>query len=231
MHKVERNEAPLELIKKDGEWKNQLMIDQDLNHDWSKFSRTALKKETLKHLKDMYGGCCCYCEGKPGSVSYAEIEHFKPKSSFKELCFDYSNLHYSCKRCNLAKSNKINRMMFNASDDNPEDYINYVGEIAVSIDIGERGKEMIDVLKLNERSDLKEERSKYFNKFTRQFELIVSALQEVDMLTAQSINLIKPFINEFVNGVESKSKHGESYCTMIKHNFCDKIKMLKEVLL
>ena len=43
------------------------------------------------------------------------------------------------------------KMMFTASDDNPEDYINYVGENAVSIDIGERGKEMIDVLKLNER--------------------------------------------------------------------------------
>ncbi|MFT5874374.1 MAG: hypothetical protein ACI8WT_003335 [Clostridium sp.] len=231
MHKVERNEAPLELIQKDKEWKNQLIIDQNLNHDWNKFSKTTLKKEILKNLKHMYGGCCCYCEGKPGSVSYAEIEHFKPKSIFKELCFDYSNLHYSCKRCNLAKGNKINSIMFNPIDDDPEDYINYIGEIAVSIDIDELGTEMIDVLKLNERSDLKEERSKYFSKFTRDFELIVKALQEVDIFTEQSINLIKPFINEFINVVECKSKHGESYCTMIKHNFSDKVEMLKEVLL
>jgi uncharacterized protein (TIGR02646 family) len=231
MHKVERNEAPLGLIQKDKEWKEQLIINQGLNHDWEKFSKAALKKETLTQLKDMYGGCCCYCEGKPGSVSFAEIEHFKPKSIFKELCFDYSNLHYSCKRCNLAKSNKINSKMFNPSDDNPEDYIKYEGKIAVSKDIDERGKEMIDVLKLNERSDLKDERSKYFNTFTRNYELIVKALQEVDSLTDQNINLIKPFIDEFINTVELKSKHGESYCTMIKHNFSDKINILKEVLL
>ena len=169
MHKVERNEAPLGLIQKDKEWKEKLIINEDLNHNWGKFSKSALKKETLNKLKDMYGGCCCYCEGKPSSVSYAEIEHFKPKSKFKELCFDYSNLHYSCKRCNLAKGANFNSKMFNSSDEDPENYINYIGEIAVSVDTDGHGSEMIDVLKLNERADLKEERSKYFNEFTRNF--------------------------------------------------------------
>lgn len=229
MHKVKRNEAPLGLIQKDKEWKEQLIINQDLNHNWDKFSKTVLKKETLKQLKGMYGGCCCYCEGKPGSVSYAEIEHFRPKSNFKELCFDYSNLHYSCKRCNLAKGAKFNGKMFDTSEDNPENYINYIGEIAVGIDIDGRGSEMINVLKLNERAELKEERSKYFNTFTRNYELIIEVLEEC-IQTNENINFVKPFINEFVSSVECKSKHGESYCTMIKHNFSDKIRMLKEVL-
>jgi uncharacterized protein (TIGR02646 family) len=230
MHKVQRNEAPLELIEKDREWKEQLRTNPDLKPNWEQFSRTTLKKKVLKQLKSMYGGCCCYCEGEPSSVSYAEIEHFKAKSIFPELCYDYSNLHFSCKRCNLAKSDEFNELLIDSSVDEPENYIHYVGELAAEIDNNERGKKMIEVLKLNDRADLREERSKYLSIFTKNYDLIIHALETVLANEGnEGLELIRPFIHSFIAEVTLKSKHGESYCTMIKHNFSDKIEMLKEV--
>lgn len=230
MHKVIRNDAPNELIIKDKEWKEQLRLNPTLKPDWEAFSKTVLRKQTISKLEDMYGGCCCYCESKIKNTSYPEIEHFKPKSDFPELCFDYDNLHFSCKRCNLAKWKNYSIKMFNPSDDNPETFINYIGEIAISIDKDERGTEMIDILKLNDRTDLKEERSKYLNPFVRQYELIVEALEVIGNSADQNISVIKPFIDNFISLVDINSHHGESYCSMIKHNFSDKVEMLKEVL-
>lgn len=231
MHKVQRNKGPLKLIKKDEEWKNSLKINTNLKPNWEELSRTVAKKETISMLEEMYKGCCCYCESKIKSTSYPEIEHFKPKSQYPELCFDYSNLHYSCKRCNLAKGSYYDDNIISPSDENPEEYIEYIGELAVSIDNNKRGTTMIDVLKLNERADLKEERIKYLNEFSQNYELIISAIEMIlNNKGSKDMNIIKPFITNFVENVKIKSKHGESYCTMIKHNFFDKLDALMEVL-
>ena len=231
MHKVTRNKAPLRLIEKDKEWKNSLKENPKLEPDWAEFSKTVVKKETIAALEEMYKGCCCYCESKIKSTSYPEIEHFKPKSKYKELCFDYSNLHYSCKRCNLAKGSNYNEKLLNPSEDDPEEYIRYIGELAVSIDNNNRGREMINVVKLNERADLKEERIRYLNEFRKNYELLISAIETIlDSKGPKDMSIVKPFITNFVENVKIKSNHGESYCTMIKHNFSDKLDMLMEVL-
>lgn len=44
------------------------------------------------------------------------------------------------------------------------------------------------------------------------------------------MSIVKPFITNFIENVKIKSKHGESYCTMIKHNFFDKLDVLMEFL-
>ena len=113
MHKVKRNTCPSKLSEKDKEWRNSLKLNPKLKPNWKEFSKTIVKKETITSLEDMYKGCCCYCESKIKCTSYPEIEHFKPKSEYPELCFDYNNLHYSCKRCNLAKGSFYNEEMIN----------------------------------------------------------------------------------------------------------------------
>lgn len=230
MHKVERNKAPLKLIEKDKAWKEKLKIDSNLKLDWEAFSKTSLKKEIILNLEDMYKGCCSYCESKINITSYPEIEHFKPKSLYPELCFDYSNLHYSCKRCNLAKGSNYNSDMINPSDDNPEEYIKYIGELAVSINDNKRGTVMIESLKLNDRADLRDERIKYLNEFSRNYELLITTIEELLSRGADDLNLVRPFIISFIENVNIKSGHGESYCTMIRQNFLDKADMLKSFL-
>ncbi|GJK50778.1 hypothetical protein TUM17560_31550 [Serratia marcescens] len=62
-------------------------------------------KEALS--KDFF--CCCgYCGAHHvyyGSGKCFHIDHFAPKSKFKHLENEYSNLVYSCPTCNIAKSN------------------------------------------------------------------------------------------------------------------------------
>jgi uncharacterized protein (TIGR02646 family) len=231
MHKVLRNDAPEGLIEKDKEWKEQFNLNPSLKPDWEGFSKTTLRKNTIKRLDEMYSGCCCYCEGKIKNTSYPEIEHFKPKADFPELCFDYSNFHFTCKRCNLAKGRQYNEDMVSPSDENPEEFICFKGELAIGIDNSESGTRMIKILKLNDRSDLKEERSKYLNTFARNYSLIIKTIESVLANgNNEGLEIVKPFINEFISEVKMKSVHGESYCTMIKHNFTDKIRRLQEVL-
>ena len=231
MHKVERNKGPLKLKEKDEEWKNSLKLNPKLKPNWGEFSRTVAKKETIAQLEKMYNGCCCYCESKIKITSYPEIEHFKPKGKYPDLCFDYNNLHYSCKRCNLAKCSKYNKNLINPSDENPEEYIKYIGELAVSVDNNKRGTAMVELVKLNERPDLKEERIKYLNEFSNNYKLITSVIEKmINNEDYTDMDIIKPFITRFIENVKIKSKHGESYCTMMKHNFSDKLNVLLEFL-
>jgi len=49
---------------------------------------------------------CVYCESKIPHVSFGDVEHLKPKSTFEDLRFDWSNLALVCSRCNNAKGNQ-----------------------------------------------------------------------------------------------------------------------------
>ncbi|HBR7837312.1 TPA: HNH endonuclease, partial [Klebsiella pneumoniae] len=70
-----------------------------------KLSKYNLYKAALS--KDFF--CCCgYCGTHHvyyGSGKCFHIDHFAPKSKFKHLENEYSNLVYSCPTCNIAKSN------------------------------------------------------------------------------------------------------------------------------
>ncbi|MFQ5637006.1 MAG: retron system putative HNH endonuclease, partial [bacterium] len=54
-------------------------------------------KETLKI---MFHGKCAYCESKITHIDYGQIDHFKPKSKYPELTFEWTNLLLACGICN-----------------------------------------------------------------------------------------------------------------------------------
>jgi len=51
---------------------------------------------------------CMYCESKISHISYAQVEHIKPKApgKYPELEFEWNNHGYSCQTCNTIKSDK-----------------------------------------------------------------------------------------------------------------------------
>lgn len=63
-------------------------------------------------LREDFHQRCAYCNLKDDQITtYFEVDHFIPSEICKEynrldLLTDYSNLIYSCKKCNVAKSNK-----------------------------------------------------------------------------------------------------------------------------
>ena len=228
MHRVVRNEAPSRLIVKDTRWKQIVISSPDSEHEWDKFSKTKLKKDTIKKLEEMYQSCCCYCEAKLGDVSYPEIEHFKPKSKseYKHLCYDYSNLHYCCRKCNLAKSSDYNESMINPSEDEPTNHMVYEKYIAKALN--GRGQMMIDMIELNSRKELENTRIDYFNQFENLFSASVNCVMMIKKrnLTEHEIR----FITIFLDRVFSGSKHGNPFCSMIKQNFYSRAQMIKRTL-
>lgn len=61
----------------------------------------------------MFKGCCAYCEGSYEGTSYPQIEHFKPKSLYPELMFDYNNMNLACQMCNMTKLGKYDEKLIN----------------------------------------------------------------------------------------------------------------------
>lgn len=57
-------------------------------------------KPAKEQLKAETHGKCAYCEAYTASVTYGDIEHFRPKSIYWWLAYSYENYLYSCQICN-----------------------------------------------------------------------------------------------------------------------------------
>jgi len=121
-------------------------------------NKDALRKSTF--------GKCMYCESKMEHVSYAHVEHIKPKSKFPELKFVWENLGFSCQVCNTEKGSKYDEAtpFINPYDENPEDHIVFLGFYAYPKQGSQRGKYTINELQLN-RAGLIERRKEKIDKF------------------------------------------------------------------
>ncbi len=61
--------------------------------------------EVRKALEQSSNGKCAFCECIPSEGGNVEIEHFKPKSIYPNLTFEWLNFLPSCRKCNGAKDN------------------------------------------------------------------------------------------------------------------------------
>ncbi len=132
-----------------------------------KIQRTCTRKyknysDYKPFLKQDFAHRCAYCNLiDTGITTPFEVDHFVPQDVFKNVWPEcgtlYENLIYSCKKCNLAKSNDYKgdiskRLIENEYFYDPveTDY----GEIFYRNDAGgiasddEKGRDMIDRLKL-----------------------------------------------------------------------------------
>jgi len=62
------------------------------------------------YVKEAIGGMseehCAYCQSPSGADQFGQVEHFKPKSLFPSLAYDWNNYFYSCELCNHHKLDK-----------------------------------------------------------------------------------------------------------------------------
>lgn len=70
---------------------------------------------------------CAFCESKPAESGNIEVEHFKPKSLYPELAFEWNNLLPVCRKCNDSKSNHDTgkEPIVNPSYEDPETIFTY----------------------------------------------------------------------------------------------------------
>ena len=68
------------------------------------FSKSFCSKKEWKELRLEFlktaQKICVYC----GSMKELHVDHIKPKSKFKELAYEVSNLQILCKKCNFRKA-------------------------------------------------------------------------------------------------------------------------------
>lgn len=227
MHKIIRNEPPEKLKEKSIKFQKELNSKTDIKKAWNNFTSTNLKKQTLEKLNEMFEGCCCYCEGEYDVVSYGEIEHFKPKSIYPELMFEYDNMNLACQKCNNNKKEKFDDKLINPTFDDPEKHLRYETYLLIPLD--ERGKITIDMFDINseERVNRKE---KLYTDINERLLLINKWLDKIDNNNNAQIEFIKEMIECTIQEVEEKCKAGFEYCTMYKHNFEKEVKVLKKIL-
>lgn len=205
MHNIKRYNEPAILSDNKIKWTTELMLEIENQGAYSKvedsFKKRYKQDEVSKTLKEMNGGgYCYYCEQKIGKTDYAHIEHYKPKSQFPELSFEWENLHYSCNKCNIKKGTKWNQdhpILDPCDDDTDIDkHLSYsVWELCGE---SENALTSIDTFYLNdtiERKELVDSREKVFIELIRVIGSINSITDKVEK--RKKIENLKRFASEF----------------------------------
>ncbi|MCI0439594.1 MAG: TIGR02646 family protein [Chloroflexi bacterium] len=100
MHWVDRGPEPEGLAAVRAHY-TQRWVDHYRNGNRSKPSDSSWR-EFKSYLDEVFSGICAYCE----ELDPGEVEHFRPKSRFPELVYDWANWVFACHNCNYAKLEK-----------------------------------------------------------------------------------------------------------------------------
>jgi len=79
----------------------------------SAFDWHGKQNEILTELKLMSKNHCAFCDDLlfPVVGEIGEIEHFRPKSKFKNLAYAWANLYPICSRCNGTKNDRFDTLL------------------------------------------------------------------------------------------------------------------------
>jgi uncharacterized protein (TIGR02646 family) len=117
---VQRLAEPKALTKNGQRWLNELRIIKSNVHATKKQIDQAINKyrhhDIKKGLVEMFHGKCAYCESKITIITYGNIEHFRPKSIYEDLTFNWTNLLLACDICNDT-AHKSNHFPLDANNE------------------------------------------------------------------------------------------------------------------
>ncbi len=111
MRKQSRGAAPEFLASKWEEWglawEENLTKDKRSAWNWRQLDNEKVNLKLLPPLKLQAGNHCSFCDACPVSPPSNEtIEHFRPKSKFPRLAWQWENLYFCCDFCQGRKSEK-----------------------------------------------------------------------------------------------------------------------------
>lgn len=177
MISVARHAEPLILIANKASWLIDLKAAKMVGND--KLFKQCQKKYGHTQVKDalvsMFSDKCAYCESIISGVTTGHIEHFRPKSRFLSLTFEWSNLLLSCPKCNdkAHKGDKFPSVaaggrLLDPTLDNPANHFDFVYDAttqqALIIPKTTRGSTTVKLFALNSRKSLVKVRSSLIKK-------------------------------------------------------------------
>ncbi|MFH0728221.1 MAG: retron system putative HNH endonuclease [Pseudomonadota bacterium] len=169
MIQVHRSSEPKILRRHRTSWTHAL-----LNAPTRAENRKREKKYRHREIKDalveMFHGNCAYCESKISHIDYGHIEHFRPKSQFRSLTFEWTNLLLACPVCNGPEykgqhfpEEAEGGPLINPCEDKPTEHFDFVfdSEAMLTTVVGKttRGKTTEKMLGLN-RNELRAYRTR-----------------------------------------------------------------------
>ncbi len=140
---VQRSAKPQSLVDNAATWEQEYLHarqEEELRPSIDnkklriKIEHKYRQNDVKNALSAMFYDKCAFCERKK---DYPEIEHFYPKTTFPEKCFEWDNLILACKQCNGPK---IKGTQFPLADDgqplfihpcevDPSDHLAFVFEL------------------------------------------------------------------------------------------------------
>lgn len=105
---ITRPPAPAVLVEKGGAWTVSFVErrarDPKARFFWPEVQKEALNRVLQPILGEMTAHHCAYCDHfQLGDGARETIDHFRPKSVFPSLAFDWENLFPACDVCQEAK--------------------------------------------------------------------------------------------------------------------------------
>lgn len=108
MRKVERSAQPDCLRDNAGVWAQEYVAAREKNAKHKFTWRNDGCYQTIRRtLTDMTQHHCAFCDGLIGAESRETIEHFRPKSNFPALAYQWDNLFPCCDVCQSQKLEKF----------------------------------------------------------------------------------------------------------------------------
>lgn len=207
MIKLTRTKKPAVLVQNAKNWTIEYLKAKQIYQD----SNTPDNKKILQNienrynqtevkdaLKIMFNKKCAFCESHITHIDYGQIEHFKPKSKYPKLCFEWNNFLLSCPICN-GKSNKGDKFplkkdggpFINPVVEKPEDFLKFefdtITKTFLIFPKNTRAITTIKELGLN-RDDLVENRTIELSKIIFMLDLVLDKKQD---------KVLKEFIKMF----------------------------------
>ena len=123
-----RTAVPEVLLLKGDRWAQQWVARRERNPNatftWYQHENKSAREWLLPLLRDMTDGHCSFCDSFPlEGQSNEPIEHFRPKSNFPCLAFEWGNLYYCCEKCQTSKQEEWSEELL-APDPNLSAWIN-----------------------------------------------------------------------------------------------------------
>lgn len=228
MIKITRIEIPTVLANNATNWTNAYLqakeeqSQQNTEEDKKKTKKIVKEiekkynhKDVKKSLKIMFNNKCAFCESYITHIDYGQIEHFKPKTKYPELCFEWTNFLLSCSVCN-GKSNKGEHFptdqeggpLINPVNEDPDDFFKFeyddITKQFLLLPKNERANTMLKIIKLN-REDLAEKRTLDLSKIINLIMEIIQNKPEKITLLEQEFS-IKDEYYAFINTIFERLK-------------------------
>ena len=87
------------------EWAENLQKEKPAAWNWRQVDNQKVNHKLLPSLKMQAGDHCSFCDAYPVSPPSNEtIEHFRPKSKFPQLAWQWENLYFCCDFCQGRKA-------------------------------------------------------------------------------------------------------------------------------